>query len=86
MLVRARSEKIRTTHQSRLSCTLDAIQTEKEWRGIRAFFLVIVTMCLDLVEDERYAVLRLIVYYLVGHFSVSLSGSLRLSMVVGGKR
>jgi hypothetical protein len=65
----------RTTHQSRLSCTLNTVQSEEEWRGIRAFFLMIVMMCLDFVENEGYAVLRLVVNYLDGHCSVSVQVS-----------
>jgi hypothetical protein len=82
MLFRAWFERNEITHQSRLSCTLDTVQSEKEWRGICAFFLVIVTMCLDLIEDERYTVLGLVVYYLVGHFSVSLPVPVRMYVVV----
>jgi hypothetical protein len=79
---RALSEKIQITHQRRLPCTLNTIQSEEEWRGICAFFLVIVMMCLDLVEDERDAVLRLVVNYLDSHLSISLQVCVRVKMVV----
>jgi hypothetical protein len=70
------------THQSRLSCTLDTVQSEEEWRGILAFFFVVFTMCLDFVEDERYTVLRLVVNYFDGHLVVSLPVSVQIDMVV----
>lgn len=67
------------THQSRLSSTLDTIQTEKEWRDILAFFFVVVTVCLDLVKNEWYTVLGLVVNYLDGHCIVSLLMSVQMS-------
>jgi hypothetical protein len=79
-LVRKKKDPI--TYQSRLSCTLDTVQSEKEWRGTLAFFLVVVTMCLDFVEDEGYAVLGLVVNYLDGHLVVSLPASVQIDMVV----
>ena len=68
------------THQSRLSSTLDTIQSEEEWRGILAFFLVVVTVCLDFVEDERYTVLGLVVDYLDGHLVMQLLMSVQVVM------
>jgi hypothetical protein len=65
----------RTTHQRGLPCSLDTVQPEEEWRGIRAFFLVIVMMCFDFVENERYTVLGFIINYLDGHCSVSVQVS-----------
>lgn len=61
------------TYQSGLSSTLNAIQSKEEWWGIRAFFLVVVTMGLYLFEDERDTVFRLVINYLGSHLVASLS-------------
>ncbi len=54
------------TYQSSLPSTLNAVQPEKEWRRSFALILELLSMLFQPFEDEWYAMLGLVVYYL-GH-------------------